>query len=864
MPPFTDSLLFDTLLEAVPDAIIIVDPEGTIVQLNAQAGQLFGYDPQALIGKAIEVLLPTRYHATHRPFRQRFFKDPKIRRMGSGVTLYGLRKDGSEFPVEISLSPLRDQGRLFAVSAIRDVSHRVRVTQALHEREEQFRSLVRNIPGTTYRCLHDEAWTMKFISADVEILTGFSPTDFIDNAVRTFDSVIFPDDRKYVAQQVDDAIEAVQPWSIEYRIVRQDGSVRWVAERGQAVLSDEGRIHYLDGAIFDITDRKQIEVELLENQARLDLTLSSSGVGTWDWDILAGTNTWDDASHRIAGLKPGTFGGDYESFRKLIHPEDLEQVEMEVQWAVDGERDYNAEYRLVRPDGDVRYVAARGKVLKDVAGQAVRMLGTWWDITDRIEVKTELLKARDAAQAANRAKSEFLSNMSHELRTPLNGVLGYAQILQRDPNATGRQRDNLDAIISCGEHLLTLINDVLDLSKIEADRIEIDPQPCDFRKLVKGVSDIVAQRAKAKDITFSLQVSPEVPQGIVIDATKLRQILINLLGNAVKFTHEGGVTLRVAETGDQQLRIDVIDTGIGIPADELQDIFDPFKQAQAGKAAGGTGLGLAISRRLTKMMGGELDVESTVGQGSRFGITLPLVEIEDEDFSPVEDHDALSHQPLPSLAPGQDVTILVADDRDTNRDILAQLLEGCGFSVVLANDGQEALEKLQTQPIPLVLMDVRMPRMNGIEATQHIRQDEALKETVVIAVTASVFPEFKDYALQAGFDDFLGKPLRAHELLQKIEAHLDVVYETLTAEEVEVSSMKKESKALPSARATDIGNRLRDAVKIRSLTAINALAAELASDEETDGIGKRIAESAAAFDFQSLGQLAEELEAQSE
>ena len=476
-------------------------------------------------------------------------------------------------------------------------------------------------------------------------------------------------------------------------------------------------------------------------------------------------------------------------------------------------------------------------------------------------MEAQLHLAREQAEAANRAKSEFLSHMSHELRTPLNGVLGYAQILNRSQDVTEKQRRSLDAIVDCGDHLLSLINDVLDLSKIEAGRIEVDEAPCDLHRLINGVADILSSKAKEKGIGFSVEVSPEVPVGISTDASKLRQILVNLLGNAVKFTAEAAVSLRVVEAPRGTLRFEVCDSGVGIADDEVEVIFDPFKQVEAGKAAGGTGLGLAITKRLAEMLGGALEVKSKLGEGSTFTLTIPLVEVHDAAIGALEEGE--TEAAFAVLAPGQDLNILVVDDRETNRDILEQLLSDMGFRVVLAKDGQEALDAIRDgEPFDLVLMDVRMPRMNGIDATRHIREGEQTKHLKVIAVTASVFPQFEDNAAEAGFDDYLGKPFRTSELVAKIKTHLGAEFVAGESPPAASSARSAEPGAAAEAEAglelaAEIRDELRVALKIRNLTAINALAARLAADPATAAAGALIGKLARGFDFKGLAEIAE-------
>lgn len=486
--------------------------------------------------------------------------------------------------------------------------------------------------------------------------------------------------------------------------------------------------------------------------------------------------------------------------------------------------------------------------------EGVRAVAAIRDVTAQKQAEADLEMARHQAEAANHAKSEFLSSMSHELRTPLNGILGYAQILQRDRTVQPRQKENVESIISCGDHLLSLINDVLDLSKIEAGHVDVSLVPCDLNLLLRSLQDIVAERARSKGLELRVEVAAGIPQGIVTDTAKLRQVLVNLLGNAVKFTEKGGVVLRVLQTADCHLRFEVEDSGVGMEPHEIGEIFDPFKQVEAGKAAGGTGLGLAICRKLLHHMNGTIDVVSTKGEGSTFCVTVPLEEVDIGDLDMADFHDFGPSEGV--VAPGQDCRILVADDRETNRHILEQMLGDVGFQVALADDGDTALECLRREKIDLVLLDVWMPRLNGIETVREIRKDSALRQIPVIAVTASVDPEFREKAIESGFDDFLGKPFRASELMQILQRLLDVEW------------IRESEGPCGEGNVGELELRIEDndlekflsALKIKNLTAMNTLAEELSADPASAAVGSEIARLTRAFDFQGLEDLAKQLE----
>ncbi len=384
---------------------------------------------------------------------------------------------------------------------------------------------------------------------------------------------------------------------------------------------------------------------------------------------------------------------------------------------------------------------------------------------------TERKRAEEAAEAASRAKSEFLANMSHELRTPLNGILGYAQILKRDKSLTDSQKNGVDIIQRSGEHLLTLINDTLDLSKIEAQKLDLEPSDFHLPEFLKNIADIHRIRAEQKGLSFVYEPLTPLPTGVRGDERRLRQVLINLLGNAVKFTEDGGVAFRVGyedrSSESASIRFEVEDTGVGIAPEKLDEIFAPFQQVSGHrKQVEGTGLGLAISQKLVHLMGGELQVNSTPGEGSVFRVVLDLPEV------PGWKEAAPKVERTPTGFKGGPKKVLVVDDKEANRSVLVHMLSPLGFEVVEASDGREGLEKAAGIRPDLILMDLVMPVMDGFEATRRIRRSAELKEVVVIALSASVFEHSRRESIDAGCNDFIPKPVRAENLLEKVGAHL--------------------------------------------------------------------------------------------
>jgi len=470
------------------------------------------------------------------------------------------------------------------------------------------------------------------------------------------------------------------------------------------------------------------------------------------------------------------------------------------------------------------------------------------DISDRRERDDQLRLAKESAEAATRAKSEFLANMSHELRTPLNGVLGYAQLLQRDRSLNASQREALEAIAKGGAHLLDLINDVLDLSRIEAGRLDIEAATTDLAQMAIDLKYLVAEAARRKGLLLGMAIAPDTPRRVVLDGRHLRQVLLNLLNNAVKFTAQGEVHLSIAKAGDDRLLFEVSDTGVGIESGELVAIFEAFTQTRSGAAAGGTGLGLTISQHLIAKMGGELRVQSQPGLGSRFYFDLPLVPAGVSDNG-ATDAD-LAAPPLDArLADGEDVAALVADDSTVNRRILAALLESGGVRVITAAGGLEAVTLAQKHRPNVIFMDLKMADLDGFEATRRLQANPETADIPVIAVTASAFGDTRTAALSAGCVDYLPKPVRAGALFAALQKHLGVRF---------VSSLAAEPFASTNAPARlDIAARLREGVELGAVTDLEALAQELMSGEGADPVlGRHIAAMVQSFDFDGLRALA--------
>ena len=518
-----------------------------------------------------------------------------------------------------------------------------------------------------------------------------------------------------------------------------------------------------------------------------------------------------------------------------------------------------------RKDGEIRLLAWWSRTLEDDHGSLIGTIATARDISTQRQSEMELERYRDhleeivkvrtfdlgravvAANSANQAKSMFLANMSHEIRTPMNAVLGFAQLLQRDASLPAAARNKVAAIMKSGEHLLTIINDILEMSRIEAGRVDLRSEPVNLLALLDDLVVMFRMRAEEKGLTFMLDCVTTLPAFIVTDSGKLRQILVNLLGNALKFTLSGSVVLRAATAGNNRIVIEVQDSGIGISSEELKKLFYPFERAVGGEhATGGTGLGLAISREYASLLGGGITVESRVGVGSCFRLEF------DAPVTSLQPAAAQTQQPVTGLAPGQEeIRVLVVDDQRSNRELLRAMLEPLGMVVYEAVSGEEALEKVASLAPRIILMDLLMPGMSGVETTMRLRRSRAGKASIIIGITASAFLETKQQFLAAGIDAYIAKPFRERELLAALAEHAGVVFEAPEHGE----SNSKASQGIPTTgkMSPEWIVKFRSALARGNVTLLRELGEE--AREIDQRLSAWIIERTAGYDLISLKRL---------
>lgn len=741
--------IFDTAL----DAIITVDHTGTVRSANRAVTRLFGWEPLALVGMHMRSLIPARYVGEMEVMLGEYLRSGRLTLETGERELIGLTREGEEKPVRISVGITHAGTRPLFVVFVADISERQRMEKALRSSEQQYRSLISNIPGVSFRCLLDRDWTMLFISDAVQTLTGYSAEDFIRRR-RSIADMYHPDDYQPTADQVIAAIEQGRNYTVEYRLFDREGKEHWIWESGSAVCDEQGVPRWIDGVLLD-----QTETKLRNAEYEGKVTAISKAMALTEFDLDGNILDINDNALALYGYERDEVIGHHHSM--FCYPEQIASESYRQGW-IDLRAGHfrTGEYHRQGKDGREVWIQASYNPILDSDGKAFKVVKLATDLTPRRLMEQQLRTARDRAEAAAAARSSFLANMSHEIRTPMNAIIGFTDLLLETP-LSSEQRRHLSTVQHSSRSLLGLLNDILDTAKLDRGAIELEQLDFSLRELCEQVVATQRLTAESKGLQLHLDYPAQAPDFFCGDPLRLQQVLTNLLGNAVKFTQQGEVRLVVSgEPG--AMRLAVRDTGIGIAADRLEKIFEPFAQADASMSRrfGGTGLGTTISRQLVELMGGRLRVESNEGQGSCFSVELPL-----------RAGKRLASQQRAVLPELGQLNILAADDVPQNLELLQLNLQRLGHRVRCVADGEGALQAFTEESFDLILMDVQMPGVDGLEASRRIRGLEAAQArqpVPIIALTASVLDHDRQAALDSGMNAFASKPLDLNALLWEI------------------------------------------------------------------------------------------------
>ena len=786
-------------LHSIGDGVIVCDAGGNVVRLNAMAETLTGWSTGEARGLPIISVFRIIHAETRQPAEipvGRALREDRVIGLANQTVL--IARNGVERQIADSCAPVHgvEGGTLGAVLVFRDVTEEQRQRQVLIESEARLQAITNSAQDAILMMAPDGA--VSFWNPAAERMFGYSRAEAVG---RDLHALIAPA-RYHAAYQAASAAfwgtghGPVVGTTFDIQAQRKDGQEISV-QLSLSAVQIKDRWHGV-GLVRDITERKTAELKLAEERQRLTSIIQGTRSGTWEWNVPTGEVIVNDIWTRMLGYEIEELAPiRIQTWETLLHPEDLKLARALLERHFAGELPfYECHVRMKHKDGRWLWVHNRGQVVtRTTGGQPLMMFGTNSDITTAKQTEEDLrltnlslemanARARDMAEqanAANRAKSDFLAMMSHEIRTPMNAVLGMTHLLLDTP-LDSRQSEFARTIAGSGEALLEIINEILDFSKIEAGE-SFQLEAVDFRlpELVHGVLQLLQPRAQARGLALTVELADGLPDTVRGDDGRLRQVLMNLVGNGLKFTDRGGVKIRArclnAQESRVRLRFEVADTGIGISAEDSARLFQPFTQANgsASGGRGGTGLGLAISKRIVELMGGGIGVESVPGQGSTFWFELELLEAS----SPVTGADPAAASPpsaemfaapSPATAPAAPRRILVAEDHATNRRLALFMLESLGCRADFAANGREAVEAWERSTYDVIIMDCQMPEMDGFEATREIRRREVARSPggreriCIIALTANAVKGDRERCLAAGMDGYLSKPYTAQQL----------------------------------------------------------------------------------------------------
>jgi len=771
---------FEALFESSIDAHLLYDDTG-ILDCNQAAVELLGYTSKdELLGKHPADLSPAMQPGGIRSADKRVMLSGQLAEKGlSRFDWVHLRQDGSELPVEVLLRKVRLAGGEAVLAVWHDLSERVKAEQKCHD------TAARLTEAQELSSIGNWEWIPEnnriVWSAQTKKMFGV-PLDQPAPDFQTHEQQIHPDDLPHWRSVVNRALEDHQPYVMRFRALLPGGRVRTIEGRGRCELGADGQMVRLFGTVQDITERVAAEAAVNEHRRRLEFALDMSCTGLWDWDTQGGSVYFSDTWYTMLGYEPGELPMTYETWASLAHPEDLPKAVSALQAYSEGRsRQYACEMRMRNKAGQWQWIKTVGETIKrDSTGNVTRIIGLHLDIHAQKLAQDEIAAARDLAQQASTAKSAFVANMSHEIRTPMTAILGYADLLLEPGQSPADKHNHVQTIRRNGRHLMAILNDVLDVSKIEAGKMTIERVTCAPEQLLHDIIQMMTPRAQTQGIDLELACLSPLPAQIRTDPTRLRQVLLNLVGNAIKFTPQGSVRVEVATSpgpqGEIELTCAVIDTGIGIDPQQIDWLFKPFNQADDSTTRnfGGTGLGLTISQKLCRLMGGDLACDSEPGRGSTFTAHV-VVGRADEPVpaKPAPTASASASDEAPEPLVGR--RVLVVEDGPDNQRLIKHYLTKAGAHVEVADNGAIGRDRAEQalaeqQPFDIVLMDMQMPVLDGYSATRALR--DAGYTRPILALTAHASANDRAACLDAGCDDYLTKPIDRQQLVQAVLASL--------------------------------------------------------------------------------------------
>jgi len=755
------------IFNAFPDIYFKSDIKGVVEEISPSVTKIAGYQPEEIIGEKSK-----RFYYSQEEWNEisrLVFDKGEVNDFDTRIKC----KNGQIINCSLTARLVYDENnRPFEIEGVlRDITDRKNTEVALWESNRRLSTLMDNLPGMAYRCANDHKWTMIFVSNGCRELTGYESDDIIGNKKKSYNDIIHPDDRERVWKSVQEALKKKTSYRMTYRIETADLATKWVWEQGSGVYSEEDSLQALEGFITDITDQRRAEEEV----RKLSRSVEQSPNIVIIADLNARIEYVNPRFSAVTGYTAEEVIGRNPRFLKSGKTPKESYTAM---WnRLTSGLDWSGEFQNRKKNGEVYWESANIFPLKNEEGEISHYISMKEDITDRKKMEKDLIRAKEKAEESDRLKSAFLANMSHEIRTPMNAIIGFSQLLNDESISSDEKAHFIDLIQKSGNDLLRLIDDIIDISKIEAGQLKVFKSQYFLDNILEEIYNSYQQFLKTKPDKANVKLQYKQPKDkktvIFTDIDRFRQIFRNLLNNAIKFTESGLIEFGFRKTSDKtepMLEFYVRDTGIGVPADKLEVIFQSFRQANDSdtRLYGGTGLGLAITRRMVELLGGKIWVESAKGQGSTFYFTLPFKKIKLGYFQ--ESMDAESSKKDIQNYDWSGKNILIVEDDDNSYIYFKNILSRTNIRIQRAVNGTEALEKVRKGNFNVVLMDIRIPRLNGLKTTTRIK--EINKNIPVIAQTAYAMEGEKEKCIKAGCDDYISKPIKINDFFTIINKHI--------------------------------------------------------------------------------------------
>lgn len=748
------------ILEGSNQLIAAVDLEGKYILFNEahedEAYRIFGKRPY--VGMDVYELLdnvPAELRSVEKTW-ERALLGEKFSAIESFST-----PDNKTVHLQLNYSPMVDEDNniIGSTQVAHDISNVLAKDKALTNSQNIFAALSEAMPQIVWTA--DSEGQNEFCNKKWTEYTGISREDALG---KKFYSAFHPDDLPGISKEFKVCLAEKREFSYESRLQGKNGEFKWFLIRALPYKLENGDWKWV-GTCTDIHEFKILTDRLKKSEETLHATLTTSGVGMWQYNLDTGRVILSETQMHNWGINPEEFNGTLEECIQFIHPEDRAKVIEEINNTIENDTKYEIEYRIIHPLKKIRWMSAKGIIYKRDADSAERLVGTSIDITQKKEDFLNLQKARRLAESANNLKSAFLANMSHEIRTPLGVIAGFCDLLA-SKEINDQEKVQYSRIIKKTTTQITqIINDILDLSKVEAGEFKIYHQQFKWSDLLGDVAQAFSQKAKAKKLELYIKIDDDVKDHFISDPTRIKQILFNLVGNAIKFSEKGKITIELKKLSFGVLLL-IHDEGIGISESNQPRLFKPFSQADDSitRNFGGTGLGLALSKKLATLLGGDLTLEySKEGVGSVFGLELA----ENMNHAEVPIHENIDSRAAFTPKPISGLRILLVEDAKENQILFKIQLEAKGVEVVTANNGLEGVEKALTSNFDLVLMDIQMPILDGYSATKRLR--ELGYDKPIIALTAHAMSEVREKCLGVGCNDYATKPLNFEVLESKIQ-----------------------------------------------------------------------------------------------